>query len=75
GNQTSRVYISYTITALTVVGNAFVDNFRQENFVNDMQFWEASMNHYLKTGKALSQSDTEHWLNYGADQSKPQEDR
>ena len=75
GNQTSRVHISYTITALSAAGNAFVDNFTQENFVKDMQFWEATMNHYLKTGKALPQSDTEHWLNYSADQSRPQEDR
>ena len=73
GNQTSRVHISYTITALTAAGNAFIDNFTQDNFVKDMQFWEATMNHYLKTGKALSQTDTEHWLNYGAHQNRPQE--
>ncbi|MGD2099656.1 MAG: hypothetical protein PVG35_18920 [Desulfobacterales bacterium] len=73
GNQTSRAHISYTITALTAAGNAFVDNFTPENFVKDMQFWEATMNHYLKTGKALAQSNTEHWLNYDADQSGPQE--
>jgi hypothetical protein len=29
-----------------------------------MKFWEATMNHYLATGKALSQSDPEHWLKY-----------
>ena len=75
GHQTSRVHISYTITALSEAGNAFVDNFSQENFVEDMQFWEATMNHYLQTGKALPQSDTEHWLNYSTDQSRPQEDR
>ena len=75
GNQTSRVHISYTITALTAAGNAFVDNFTAENFIKDMQFWEATMNHYLKTGKALPQSDTAHWLNYSADQRRPQEDR
>lgn len=72
--QTSRVHISYTITALTATGNTFVDNFSQENFDKDMQFWEATLNHYLKTGTALPQSDTEHWLNYGADQSRSQED-
>jgi hypothetical protein len=74
GNQTSRVHISYTVTALTAAGNTFVDNFTQDNFVRDMQFWEATMNHYLKTGKALPQSDTEHWLNYAAKQSRPQKD-
>ena len=74
GNQASRVHISYTITALAAAGNTFIDNFSEENFVKDMQFWEATLNHYLKTGTALPQSDTEHWLNYGADQSSPQED-
>jgi hypothetical protein len=29
-----------------------------------MKFWEATMNHYLETGKALPQSDPEHWLKY-----------
>ena len=30
----------------------------------DMKFWEATMNHYLETGSALSQSDSAHWLKY-----------
>lgn len=75
GNQTSRVNIKYTITALTAAGNAFIDNFTEENFVKDMQFWEATMNHYLKTGKALAQPDAEHWLNHESDKNKPQVDR
>jgi hypothetical protein len=29
-----------------------------------MKFWEATMNHYLETGKALPQPDPEHWLKY-----------
>ena len=64
GEQTSRVHITYTITALTEAGNQFIDKFTEDNFLKDMQFWEATMNHYLETGKALSQSDPAHWLKY-----------
>jgi hypothetical protein len=64
GRQTSRVHITYTITALTEAGNQFIEKFTEDNFVKDMQFWQASMNHYLETGKALSQSDPKHWLKY-----------
>ena len=74
GQQTSRVHISYTITALTAAGNAFIDSFSEENFVKDMQFWEATMNHYLKTGKALAHSDAAHWLNYESNPNVAQED-
>jgi len=64
GQQTSRVHITYTITALNETGNRFIENFTEDNFVKDMKFWEATMNHYLETGKALPQSDPEHWLKY-----------
>jgi hypothetical protein len=62
--QTSRVHITYTITALNEAGNRFIENFTEDNFVKDMKFWQATMNHYLATGKALSQTDPEHWLKY-----------
>jgi hypothetical protein len=62
--QDSRVHITYTITALNEAGNRFIENFTEENFVKDMKFWQATMNHYLATGKALSQTDPEHWLKY-----------
>ncbi len=74
GRRTSRVTIRYTITALTEAGNQFIDNFSEQNFVKDMQFWEATMNHYLKTGKALAHSDAAHWLKYEPDQNVPPED-
>ncbi|MGD2185922.1 MAG: hypothetical protein PVI71_07335 [Desulfobacterales bacterium] len=64
GKHTSRVHITYTVTALTEEGNRFIENFTEENFVKDMKFWEATMNHYLKTGKALPLSDPQHWLKY-----------
>jgi hypothetical protein len=73
GHQRSRVHIRYTITALTPAGNQFIENFTEANFVKDMQFWEATMNHYLKTGKALAQSDPQHWLKYKSGKNKPQE--
>jgi hypothetical protein len=64
GEQTCRANITYTITALNEAGNTFIENFTEKNFVKDMKFWEATMNHYLKTGQALPRSDPEHWLNY-----------
>jgi hypothetical protein len=64
GNHTSRVHIAYTFTALTEEGNQFIENFTGENFVQDMRFWEASMNHYLKTGRLLPRSDPGHGLKY-----------
>ena len=47
-----------------VITNQFIEKFTENNFVNDMKFWEATMNHYLETGKALPQSDPAHWLKY-----------
>ncbi len=69
GNHTSRVHITYTITALTEEGNRFIENFTEENFAKDMKFWEAAMNHYLETGKALPLPDPEHWLKYESGKS------
>ena len=64
GKHISRMHIAYTFTALTEEGNQFIDNFTEENFVKDMQFWEATMNHYLETGRPLPRPDREHWLKY-----------
>jgi hypothetical protein len=69
GMQTSRVHINYTITAIAGEGNRFIENFTEDNFIKDMRFWEATMNHYLETGKALPLSDPEHWLKYESGQS------
>ncbi len=49
----STVKITYAITALCEAGNEFLEAFTQENFEAGMQFWEASMNYYLETGKKL----------------------
>ena len=64
GRYTSRMHITYIFTALSEEGNQFIDNFTEENFVKDMQLWEASLNHYLETGRALPRPDREHWLKY-----------
>jgi hypothetical protein len=64
GKHISRMHIAYTFTALTEEGNQFIDNFTEENFVKDMQFWEATLNHYLETGRPLPRSDRGHWLKY-----------
>jgi hypothetical protein len=64
GKHISRMHINYTFTALTEEGNQFIDNFTEENFVKDMQFWEATLNHYLETGRPLPRSDPGHWLRY-----------
>lgn len=74
GSRTSRVDICYTITALTEAGNRFIENFSEENFAKDMQFWEAAMNHYLKTGERLARADSEHWLNYQSPANVPQDE-
>ena len=74
-HQTSRVYISYSITALTAAGNQVIDSFTQENFDKDMQFWEATMNHYLRTGKALPLSHAENWLKYTSENSGSKEEQ
>lgn len=70
GPQRSSVAITYVFTALNEAGNRFVENFTQTNFAKDMQFWEASMNHYLKTGKKLENENYKNWLRYQKDMSR-----
>ena len=71
GNHTSRMHIAYTFTALTEKGNRFIENFTEENFAKDMKFWEATLNHYLETGRPLPRSDRVHWLNYESAKRTP----
>jgi hypothetical protein len=49
----SYVDIAYTYTSLTPLGNMFMEQFTQAEFLQAVTFWEASMNHYLKTGQKL----------------------
>ena len=52
----SLVDISYTYTATTPEGNAFIESLTEEAFVEAVSFWEKSMNHFLDTGKKLTRA-------------------
>ena len=67
GDQKSKVEITYVFTALNEAGNRFITSFSEENFVKDMRFWEASMNHYLQTGEKLRNKNYKNWLRYQLD--------
>ncbi|HUL75355.1 MAG TPA: hypothetical protein VLT86_19740 [Vicinamibacterales bacterium] len=49
----SHVDISYAHTSLTPAGDAYLETWTNEAFLEAMVFWERSMNHYLKTGARL----------------------
>jgi len=54
--SSSYVDISYTYTAITPVGNDFIDHFTEEAFLGTVTFWEKSMNYFLKTGERLKKA-------------------
>ena len=43
-------------------GNTFIESIAEEIFEKDIRFWKTTMNHYLKTAKALPGPDADHWL-------------
>ena len=45
--------IRYTYTGLSASGNKEVERYDQKWFEQKMQGWEAAINHYLRTGKAI----------------------
>jgi hypothetical protein len=47
----SNVDITYTYTGITDDGNAWIDNFTEDTFLEAVKFWESSMNHFLETGE------------------------
>lgn len=51
---TTRAGITYTFTALSQAGNAFIDSFTEERFIESMIWWEKSMNYYLKNATRLT---------------------
>lgn len=53
GGTASNVDISYTYTGITEEGNAWIDGFTEEKFLEAVKFWERSMNHFLETGEKL----------------------
>ncbi len=57
GNTTAL--IRYTYTGLSATGNQEVERYDQKWFEHKMKGWEAAINHYLRTGKAISTAATE----------------
>ncbi len=53
GSTASHVDVTYTYTGITATGNAWIDNFTEDNFLNAVKFWERSMNHFLETSGKL----------------------
>ena len=51
--DSSFVDISYTYTATTPAGNAFIESLTEEAFMEAVGFWEESVNYFLETGKKL----------------------
>lgn len=49
--------ITYSHTSLGPTGDAFVEAFTEEFYGEFMRDWESRMNHYLRHGSALKQSD------------------
>ena len=50
---TTSALIRYTYTGLSAAGNHEVERYDQKWFEQKMQGWEAAINHYLRTGKAI----------------------
>jgi hypothetical protein len=54
GAGESAVTITYTFTPLNDAGRALVaESHGEESFRADMEWWQASMNHWLRTGEML----------------------
>jgi len=50
---TTTAVIRYTYTGLSTAGNQEVERYDKKLFEQKMQGWEAAINHYLRTGKAI----------------------
>ena len=53
----SEATITYSHTSLGTEGDKFVDEFTQEFYEGFMQAWELRLNHYLRVGQALLDSE------------------
>lgn len=47
-------YVTYSYTALSESGRAFIEAFDESHYQGFMQEWELALNHYLRTGDRLS---------------------
>jgi hypothetical protein len=54
GEGRSAVDISYCYTSISEAGNAFLDGFTEQAFLEAVTFWERAMNHWLESGKRLT---------------------
>ncbi|HZC07139.1 MAG TPA: hypothetical protein VE338_16000 [Ktedonobacterales bacterium] len=52
GPQTTSACVSYTLTALTPHGVAYLDNFTTEHYRAYIASWETAITHYLTHGQA-----------------------
>lgn len=48
--------ITYTYTALSESGNAFIDTFTDDYYRQFISEWQTGLNHYLKTGQMMTES-------------------
>lgn len=55
-SNSSYVDISYVFTSLSNLGNKFIKEYTEEAFLENMKFWEKSMNYFFKTGNKLKKS-------------------
>jgi hypothetical protein len=53
-NGGTRTRIRYRYTGLSPEGNRELEHYTQEWFQSNMKNWEATINHYLRTGKMLA---------------------
>lgn len=51
GTQTTSATITYTLTALTTQGNAYLDGFTAEYYQAYIAAWERAITHYLAHGQ------------------------
>lgn len=55
GSGRTIAEVTYQYTALSETGEAFVQDFTEEAYVDFMREWEQQLNHYLRTGRMLEQ--------------------
>ena len=53
-DDTTKAHVTYTFTALSEHGNAYVETFTEAHFRHHMMaWWQKAINHYLATGETL----------------------
>jgi len=54
GTQATSASITYTLTALTPQGNAYLNRFTEEHYQVTIASWERAITHYLAHGQPLA---------------------